>query len=109
MAHFSRWVEAGPDSARDVVVHWRRVDLARRLEAEFNVKLHERTAGTYLATLGIRRLSVRPEHPSADPAAQAVFKKTFASIVTDILLVPAQSKALEVWFQDEAAWDSRLR
>jgi transposase len=51
-------------------------DLARRLEAEFNVKLHERTVGTYLARLGFRRLSVRPEHPNADPAAQAAFKKT---------------------------------
>jgi transposase len=76
MAHLSRWVEAGPDLARDGVVRWRRADLARRLEAEFNVKLHERTVGTYLARLGFRRLSVRPEHPNADPAAQAAFKKT---------------------------------
>lgn len=76
MAQLSRWVEAGPDPARDGVVRWRRVDLARRLEAEFNVKLHERTVGTYLAKLGFRRLSVRPEHPNADPAAQAAFKKT---------------------------------
>jgi len=76
MAQLSRWVEAGPDPARDGVVRWRRVDLARRLEAEFNVKLRERTVGTYLAKLGFRRLSVRPEHPNADPAAQATFKKT---------------------------------
>ena len=54
----------------------RRVDLARRLEAKFNVKLHQRTVGTYLAKLGFRRLSVRPEHPDADPAAQTSFKKT---------------------------------
>lgn len=47
----------------------------RRIEAEFNVKLHERTVGTYLAKLGFRWLSVRPEHPNADPAAQAAFKK----------------------------------
>jgi transposase len=52
------------------------VDLARRLEAEFNVKLRERTVGAYLAKLGFRRLSVRPEHPNADPAAQATSKKT---------------------------------
>ena len=76
MAQLSRWVEAGPDPARDGVVRWRRVDLARRLEAEFNVKVHERTVGTYLAKLGFRRLSARPEHPNADPAAQAAFKKT---------------------------------
>ena len=76
MAQLSLWVEAGPDPARDGVVRWRRVDLARRIEAEFNVKLHERTVGTYLAKLGFRRLSVRPEHPNADPAAQTAFKKT---------------------------------
>jgi transposase len=76
MAQLSRWVEAGPDPARDGVVRWRRVDLARRLEAEFNVKLRERTVGAYLARLGFRRLSVRPEHPNVDPAAQATFKKT---------------------------------
>lgn len=76
MAQLSRWVETGPDPARDGVVRWRRVDLARRLEAEFGVRLHERTVGTYLAKLGFRRLSVRPEHPNADPAAQAAFKKT---------------------------------
>ena len=76
MAHLSRWVEAGPDPARDGVVRWRRVDLARRLETKFGVRLHERTVGTYLAKLGFHRLSVRPEHPNADPAAQAAFKKT---------------------------------
>ena len=75
-AQLSRWVEAGPDPARDGVVRWRRADLARRIEAEFSVKLHERTVGTYLARLGFRKLSVRPEHPNADPAAQAAFKKT---------------------------------
>lgn len=76
MAQLSRWVEAGPGPARDGVVRWRRAELARRLKAEFGVRLHERRVGTYLAKLGFRRLSVRPEHPNADPAAQAAFKKT---------------------------------
>ncbi len=76
MAQLAAWVEAGPDPARDGVVRWRRADLARRIEAEFGVKFHERTVGKQLAKLGFRRLSVRPEHPNADPAAQAAFKKT---------------------------------
>ncbi len=76
MTQLAVWVEAGPDPARDGVVRWRRGDLARRIEAEFAIKLHERTVGTYLAKLGFRRLSVRPAHPNADPAAQAAFKKT---------------------------------
>lgn len=76
MAQLAAWVEAGPDPERDGVVRWRRADLARRIEVAFGTKLHERTVGTYLARLGFRRLSVRPEHPNADPAAQAAFKKT---------------------------------
>ncbi len=76
MAQLAAWVEAGPDSERDGVVRWRRADLARRIEAEFGIKLHARTVGTYLAKLGFRRLSVRPEHPKADLQTQAAFKKT---------------------------------
>ena len=76
MAQLAAWVEAGPDPARDGVVRWRRSDLARRIEVEFGVKFHERTVGKHLDKLGFRRLSVRPEHPNADPAAQAAFKKT---------------------------------
>jgi transposase len=69
-------VEAGPDPARDGVVRWRRIDLKRWIEAEFGVVMHERSVGKQLAALGYRRLSVRPQHPKADPAAQAAFKKT---------------------------------
>jgi transposase len=76
MAQLAAWVEAGPDSARDGVVRWRRADLARRIEAEFGVRFHERRVGNHLAKLGFRRLSVRPEHPRTDPAAQTAFKKT---------------------------------
>ena len=76
MAQLAAWVEAGPDPVRDGVVRWRRADLARRIEAEFGVTFHERTVGKHLDKLGFRRLSVRPEHPNADPAAQAAFKKT---------------------------------
>ena len=76
MAQLAAWVEAGPDFERDGVVRWRRADLARRIETEFSVKFHERTVGKHLNKLGFVRLSVRPEHPNADPAAQAAFKKT---------------------------------
>jgi transposase len=79
MAQLSAWVEAGPSPERDGVVRWRRADLARRIEAEFDIKLQERTVGTYLAKLGFRRLTIRPEHPKADAGAQAAFKKTFAA------------------------------
>lgn len=76
MVQLAAWVEAGPDPEKDGVVRWRRADLARRIEVEFEVRIHERTVGKHLDKLGFRRLSVRPEHPRADPAAQQTFKKT---------------------------------
>jgi len=75
-AQFVAWVEAGPDLVKDGVVRWRCADLQARVKEEFGVKLHERTIGKYLAKHGFRRLSVRPEHPKTDPAAQQAFKKT---------------------------------
>ena len=78
MADLGAWVEAGPDPARDGVVRWRRQDLQRRIAEAFGVEVHERTVGKYLAALGYRRLSVRPQHPKTDPDAQEAFKKTSA-------------------------------
>ncbi len=75
-AELAARVEAGPDPARDGVVRWRRVDLKRWIEERFGVVMHERTVGKQLAALGYRRLSVRPQHPKADPQAQEAFKKT---------------------------------
>ena len=71
-------VEAGPDPAVHQVVRWRRCDLRDELKRRFGVELHERTVGKQLAKLGYRRLSVRPQHPQADPQAQEAFKKTSA-------------------------------
>ncbi len=69
-------VEKGPDPEVDGVVRWRCIDLKRWTEAQFGVVMHERTVGKQLAALGYRRLSVRPQHPKADPAEQEAFKKT---------------------------------
>ena len=73
-AELARWVEEGADLARDGVVRWRCRDLQTRIEREFGVRFHERTVGKLLAKLRFRRLSVRPQHPQGDPAAQAAFK-----------------------------------
>ena len=64
-------------------MRWRRQDLKWRIVERFGVELHERTVGKYLAMLGYRRLSVRPQHPKSDPEApdpeaQALFKKSSA-------------------------------
>jgi len=73
-AAVDRWVEQGPELERDGVVRWRCRDLQERIGREFGVGLHERTVGKLLAKLRFRRLSVRPQHPQSDPAAQAAFK-----------------------------------
>lgn len=76
MQKFEKIVEEGPDLARDGVVRWRRVDLQTWIKAQFGVELHERSVGKLLRRQGFVRLSVRPHHPSSDPAAQAAFKQT---------------------------------
>ena len=75
-AELFQMVKDGPDSAVDGVVRWRRVDLKRKIEERFGVKMHERTVGKQLAALDLRRLSARPQHPKSDPEAQEAFKKT---------------------------------
>ena len=68
------WIEQGPDLTRDGVVRWRCVDLQERIKREWDISLHERTVGKLLRRLAFRRLSVRPQHPKSDPAAQALFR-----------------------------------
>lgn len=72
----ARWVKEGPDLARDGVTRWRRADLARAIEARFDVVMAERSVGDLLQRLGFRRLVPRPRHPGQDPAAQASFRPT---------------------------------
>ncbi|MFN3973615.1 MAG: helix-turn-helix domain-containing protein, partial [Gemmobacter sp.] len=60
-AELAQMLREGPGPAVDGVVRWRRVDLKRRIEAHFGVTMHERTVGKQLASLGFRRLSVRPQ------------------------------------------------
>ena len=68
-------VEAGPDFETDGVVRWRCVDLQRVIAEKYNVALGERSVGRILNTRGFRHVSVRPQHPRSDPAAQELFKK----------------------------------
>ncbi len=73
-AEVAEWVRRGPDLAEHGVVRWRRVDLARAIEARFGVVLAERSIGTVLRRLGFTRLVVRPRHPGQDATAQASFR-----------------------------------
>ena len=58
------------------VVRWRCADLRAVAEARFGVALSERSIGRILGQRRFVRLSVRPQHPEADEAAQEAFKKT---------------------------------
>ena len=93
-------VEAGPDPERDGVVRWRRSDLARRIALTFGVEVHERTVGTYLATLGYRRLQVAPAAPENRSTRPRGFQKNFGAAVAAAIPQAAQGKPVEVWFQE---------
>ena len=69
-------VEAGPEVEVDRVVRWRCADLERVVADRFAVTLSERSVGRLLNDRGYTRLKPRPQHPNADPEAQAAFKKT---------------------------------
>ena len=69
-------VEAGPDVAVDGVVRWRCADLTGVVANRFEVALSERQVGRILNRQGYTRLKPRPQHPKADEAVQATFKKT---------------------------------
>lgn len=75
-AELETWVDQGPELAKDGVIRWRRFDLRERIRQRFGVKMHERNVGKILRRLNFRRISVRPQHPHSDEAAQEAFKKT---------------------------------
>ena len=69
-------VEQGPDVKVHGVVRWRCIDLKGEIAARFNTGLSESQVGRIIKQRGYRQLSVRPQHPQADEAAQEAFKKT---------------------------------
>jgi transposase len=75
-AELARLVEEGPAPDKDGVVRWRRIDLKRKIEDSFGVRMHERTVSKQLVELGFAKMIVRPQHPKADVEAQEAFKKT---------------------------------
>ena len=70
-----KMIEQGPDPQVHGVVRWRLIDLARRLEEDFQLEVSIQTLSRELRRLGYRKLSARPRHQAQDPAAQEAFKK----------------------------------
>ncbi len=69
-------VNEGPGIAAGKVVRWRCADLKAVAQERFGVTLSERSIGRIPGQRRFARLSVRPQHPDADEAAQEAFKKT---------------------------------
>jgi transposase len=78
-AKLAAWVRAGPKLEQHKVVRWRLVDLRDEIARQFGVQMHERTVGKLMARLNFSRVSVRPQHPKQDAAAQEAHKKTSPS------------------------------
>ncbi len=97
-----RMVLDGPDKERDKVVRWRRLDLCRRIFADFRVVLHPRSAGRLLRRLGLCLRVPRPYHPKANFAHQSLFKRYFPAIARRRLPPHAAGRKVEVWVEDEA-------
>jgi transposase len=76
VAELVELVEAGPDPDVHGVVRWRCVDLKAVIAARFGVEMSERQVERILKGQAYVRLTPRPQHPKADPEAQAAFKKT---------------------------------
>jgi transposase len=74
-ASVATWVRQGPPAERKLV-RWRLIDLRDEIAQQFGVQLHERTIGKLLVRLNFSRISVRPQHPQQDAAAQETHKKT---------------------------------
>ena len=72
----AEWVREGPNPAEHKVIRWRLVDLRDEIAREFGVRFHERTIGKLMTRLNFARISVRPQHPEQDAAAQEAHKKT---------------------------------
>ena len=72
-AEVAGWVRTGPDLEGDKVVRWRCADIQVRIRDLFGVALHGRSVGRLLRRLRFPRVSVRPQRPKADAAAQAPF------------------------------------
>ena len=70
-----KMIEQGSDPQVHGVVRWRLIDLARRLEEDFQLEVSIQTLSRELRRLGYRKLSARPRHQAQDPAAQEAFKK----------------------------------
>ena len=73
-AQLAAWVRQGPDP-EDGLVRWRLSDLRQRIMDRFFAVVDERSISRILKHLSFSHISVRPQHPEANAAAQEAHKK----------------------------------
>ena len=84
------------------MVHRRRADLARAIDAMFGVLLVGRTISTVLRRLGRRRLLDAIPASRARRSGADVRQANFADLVDAALPEHALGRTLELWWQEEA-------
>ena len=70
-----------------------------RIKANFSLTLDVRTVGRVLRALDFRQLSIRPQHPESDEAAQEAFQKDFSERAAAAIPEQARDKPVEIWWQ----------
>ena len=75
-ATLAGWVRDGPKLEQHKAVRWRLVDLRDEIARQFGVQILGRSVGKLMARLNFSRISVRPQHPKQDAAAQEAHKRT---------------------------------
>jgi transposase len=71
-----RIVETGPTPAIHGVVRWRLIDLAQWLFEEYGLSIAKQTLSREMRTLGLRKISARPQHHAQDPEQAEAYKKS---------------------------------
>jgi hypothetical protein len=90
-----------PDPAQHGVVRWRRIDLRDEIARRFGVTLHERRSArcSQSSVFAASRCARVIRKPTKRLRRHS---KNFAATVAAALPGHAQSKPIEIWFQDEA-------
>jgi transposase len=95
-----------PPRPEDGIWEWRGTDIRRLLEREFAAPYSLSGVYKLLHRLGYSDLVPRPQHPAADPEAQAFFKEIVVEQIAAIAERHPDQK-VEVWHQDEARFGQK--
>ncbi len=96
------WLDAAPGEACGGRSVWTLARVRERIRHVFQVLLSGEGVRYLLRALGFRKLSPRPIHPKADPAAQDHVRRNFRTFAASVLPEGIDLMQVDVWHQDEA-------